>query len=169
MRLLVAASFFALLFSTRPSLCLLEALRWAVCGETMTTPGGSRTPRKACHPRARRTGFSHRVGAPTTPTVRDSDPSSWIETFVTFCGMVGLQAMVLGRLGRKPSLIQERVLYPAHRPPFTGRSSHTSQGTGLRPFVLPFALWGSADSTLPLPLLGGIKAHILCEEIPHLG
>ena len=29
--------------------------------------------------------------------------------------MVGLQAMVLGRLGRKPSLIQERVLYPAHR------------------------------------------------------
>ena len=44
-----------------------------------------------------------------------SDPLSWIETFVTFCGMVGLQAMVLGRLGRKPSLIQERVLYPAHR------------------------------------------------------
>src|SRR5215208_4889313 len=32
--------------------------------------------------------------------------------------MVGLRAMVLGRLGRSPPLIQERVLYPAHRPPF---------------------------------------------------
>ena len=29
--------------------------------------------------------------------------------------MVGLQAMVLGRLGWTPPLIQERVLYPAHR------------------------------------------------------
>src|SRR5918993_2075010 len=27
----------------------------------------------------------------------------WIETFVALCGMVGVQAMVLGRLGRKPS------------------------------------------------------------------
>ncbi len=44
------------------------------------------------------------------------------ETFVTFCGMVGLQAMVLGRLGwSPPPLIQGRVLYPAHRSPFTGR------------------------------------------------
>ena len=31
------------------------------------------------------------------------DPLSWIEIFVTLCGMVGLRAMVLGRLGRKPS------------------------------------------------------------------
>src|SRR5215204_1065285 len=29
--------------------------------------------------------------------------------------MVGLQAMVLGRLGERTPLIQERVLYPAHR------------------------------------------------------
>src|SRR5918995_4499736 len=29
--------------------------------------------------------------------------------------MVGLQAMVLGRMGGSPPLIQERVLYPAHR------------------------------------------------------
>src|SRR5215212_8311454 len=28
---------------------------------------------------------------------------SWIETFVTFCGMVRLRATVLGRLGWKPS------------------------------------------------------------------
>jgi hypothetical protein len=49
----------------RPKLCPLEALRWGVGGETMTTPGGAGTPYKSCHvsPRARRTGFSHRVGA----------------------------------------------------------------------------------------------------------
>src|SRR5215211_1464103 len=34
--------------------------------------------------------------------------------------MVGLQAMVLGRLGPSTSANQERVLYPAHRPPFFG-------------------------------------------------
>jgi len=37
--------------------------------------------------------------------------------------VVRLEAMVLVRLGKKPSLIQERVLYPAHSPPFTGRVS----------------------------------------------
>jgi hypothetical protein len=36
-----------LLFSMRPSLCLLEALRWGVGSATMTTPGGAGTPRKA--------------------------------------------------------------------------------------------------------------------------
>jgi hypothetical protein len=40
---------------------------------------------------------------------------------------------------------------------------------GLRPFALPFAQWGSVGSALPLPLLGGIKAHILWGGIPHLG
>jgi hypothetical protein len=70
----------------------------------MTTPGGAGTPPKALQlPRARHTGFCYWVGAPTTPTVRDSDLLSWIETLVTFCGMVGLQAMVLGRSRRKPS------------------------------------------------------------------
>jgi hypothetical protein len=50
---------------TRPKRCPLEALRWGVGGETMTTPGGAGTPYKSCHvsPRARRTSFSHRVGA----------------------------------------------------------------------------------------------------------
>jgi hypothetical protein len=49
----------------RPSLCALSALRSSVGGATMTTPGGARTPGKACQqsPRARRTGFYHRVGA----------------------------------------------------------------------------------------------------------
>jgi hypothetical protein len=63
----------------------------------------------------------HVVGPPASligselPVQFGSGPLSWIETFVTFCGMVGLQAMVLGRLGMKAPLIQERVLYPAHR------------------------------------------------------
>jgi hypothetical protein len=53
------------------------ALRGTSGGATMTTPGGTRTPRKACQqsPRARLTGFSHRVGAPTPPRVRGSDSS----------------------------------------------------------------------------------------------
>jgi hypothetical protein len=37
-----------------------------------------------------------------------------------------------------------------------------------RPFALPFAEWGSVGLALPLPLLGGIKAHTLREEITHL-
>jgi hypothetical protein len=49
----------------------------------------------------------HVVGPPASligselPVQFGSGPLSWIETFVTFCGMVGLQAMVLGRLGMK--------------------------------------------------------------------
>jgi hypothetical protein len=92
------------------------------------------------HPRARRTDFYHGVGVPTTPTVRDSDPLSWIETFGTFCGMVGLQAMVLGRLGRKPSLIQERVLYPAQR--------HLRAGAP----TIPPRVRGSGPSLCPAPI-----------------
>jgi hypothetical protein len=50
----------------RPSLCALEALRWIVSGETMSTPVGraQRFGQHCCNfLRARRTGFSHRVGA----------------------------------------------------------------------------------------------------------
>src|SRR5215204_3069524 len=39
----LAALFFTPL-PARSSLCALEALRWVVGGETMTTPGGTRTP-----------------------------------------------------------------------------------------------------------------------------
>src|SRR5829696_1617661 len=55
----VAALFFPL--PARPSPCALEALRWVVGGEKMTTPGGTRTRYKAClvTSRARRTGFYH--------------------------------------------------------------------------------------------------------------
>jgi len=48
-----------------------------------------------------------------------------IETSVTFCGMVWLRTVVLGRMGALIFAIQERVLYPAHRSPFTGRVSAT--------------------------------------------
>jgi hypothetical protein len=45
----------------RPSLCALEALRGTSGGETMTTPGGVRTPPRYRYNsnRARRTGFYH--------------------------------------------------------------------------------------------------------------
>jgi hypothetical protein len=52
----------------RPSLCAPSALRGTSGGETMTTPGGAGT---LCKPtdnflRARRIGFYHGVGAPTS-------------------------------------------------------------------------------------------------------
>src|SRR5215211_6810517 len=51
--------------AARPSLCALEALRGTLGGATMSTPGGAGThPLELCtFLRARRTGFSHRVGA----------------------------------------------------------------------------------------------------------
>jgi hypothetical protein len=42
------------------------------------------------------------------------------ETFVTFCGMVGLQAKVLGRLGKKPSP-HPRACALSCPSPFAGR------------------------------------------------
>jgi hypothetical protein len=109
----------------RPSHCALSALHRIVSGATMTT-----TVRRArvallhtgawcC---ARRTGFYHGVGAPTTPSVRDSDPLSWIETSVTFVWYGGGAGEGLRSVGAEPiDPIQERVLYPAPRSPFTGR------------------------------------------------
>ena len=38
-----------------------------------------------------------------------------------------------------------------------------------RPFALLCAEWGKGRLALPLPLLGGIKAHTLREEIVRLG
>src|SRR5215217_2823613 len=64
--------------AARPSPCALSALRTSVCSATMTTPGvASTTPAPVCSKatRTRRTGFSHRVGAPTLATLRDSGPS----------------------------------------------------------------------------------------------
>ena len=66
MRLLVAASFSALLFSTRPSLCDLKALRGTSGGASMTPPGGAGTF-PFSPPRARRTGLSQTAGALRDP------------------------------------------------------------------------------------------------------
>ena len=64
--LLAAPHFPGLLSLARPSPCALEALRLVVGGATMTTPGGAGTLCKRTDNflRARRTGFSHRVGVP---------------------------------------------------------------------------------------------------------
>jgi hypothetical protein len=62
---------FRILPFARPALSDLEALRGTSGGATMTTPGGAGTLRSMSQlPRARRTGFFHRVGAPTTPPWR---------------------------------------------------------------------------------------------------
>ena len=110
MRLLVAASFSALLFSTRPSLCLLEALRWAVSGETMTTPGGTRTP------------YEIQLRPP----------------------VLGAPASIIG----------------------SGLPPLPLCGTPTLRFVL--RTMGERQTDAPLPLLAGIKAHTLREEITHL-
>src|SRR5215216_93879 len=74
------------------------------------------------------------LGAPASiigselPWLQGSGPLSWIETFVTFCGMVGLQAMVLGRLGMMASP-HPRACALSCPSPSAGRGS-----TGLRPF-----------------------------------
>jgi hypothetical protein len=47
------------LATTWPSLCALGALRWVVCGATMTSPGGVGTTLCCKTPRARPTGFYH--------------------------------------------------------------------------------------------------------------
>src|SRR5215213_2840095 len=84
-------------------LCALCALRGTSGGATMSIPGGAGTT----HPPVLGTPASLIGSEPPQPPVRGSDLLSQIETFVTFCGMVGLRgglrAKVLGRLGRKLS------------------------------------------------------------------
>jgi hypothetical protein len=75
----LAARFCSLLSHSRGlSFASFEVLRWNVCGAPMTTPvGRAHLYGKYSYNflRARRTGFSHRVGAPTTLTVWGSGPS----------------------------------------------------------------------------------------------
>src|SRR5215208_1385531 len=146
----------------------------------MTIPGGaSTTLRIACLKltRARPTGFYHRVGALTQ---RGSGPLSQIETSVTSCGMVGLQAMALGRLGRKPS--------PHPRACALSCPSSAIYGPGsLGRFTRPFALhplcvaqerlwceydylrWGAHHTKYSYnsPMLGA-PASIIGSELPPL-
>jgi len=66
----------------RPSFFVLEALRRIAGGATMFSPDGESTPRIAPSqpPRARRTGFHQRVGA---PTLRGSGPYAILEAVPT--------------------------------------------------------------------------------------
>ena len=123
-------------FALRP-LCVAHERRW--CGHDYPRWGAHNTSYSILlHPRARRTGFYHRVGAPTTPPVRGSDLLSQIETFVTLCGMVwlrgGLEAMVLGRLGRKLSPHPRACALSC---PSSAIYGPGSLGHLTRPFALP--------------------------------
>src|SRR5215203_2756409 len=60
-------------FALRP-LCVAHERRW--CGHDYPRWGAhNASDSTLLHPRARRTGFYHRVGAPTTPPVRGPGPS----------------------------------------------------------------------------------------------
>jgi hypothetical protein len=75
-------------------------------------------------------------------------------------------------LGAPASIIgSEFPPHPRYRAPAFILSLAALEDPSLaRPFALLFAENGGAWSRRsPFPLLGGIKAHILCEEIPHLG
>jgi hypothetical protein len=88
------------------------------------------TPKEALHLKSRlhqKSALCTRIPFVENPRSRRSASQVQIETLVTFCGMVWLRTMVLGRLERTPS-IQERALCPAHRPPFTGRGPEQSPG-----------------------------------------
>jgi hypothetical protein len=75
MLVLLAASFFTHPPTTRPSLFALEALRWVLGVETMTNPGGSRTPRKALQlPPCSAHRLLSWVGAPTSGPSLRPDP-----------------------------------------------------------------------------------------------
>src|SRR5215211_3127396 len=77
----------------RPSLCAPSALRGAVGGASMTTPGGAGTTlrphvcRKAT--RARRTGFYHRVGASMATLLRPFVVDRNICHFLWYGGVAG--------------------------------------------------------------------------------
>src|SRR5215207_7049073 len=123
----VAALFFPL--PARPSPCALEAVRWVVGGEKMTTPGGMRTRYKSCHvtPRARRTGFYHGVGAPwlqgSGPSLRPGPRPQGVLMYSTGYGLgsyirkqLPIRAAGLSRVQSKPLPGRARISHPPARP-----------------------------------------------------
>src|SRR5215210_6325908 len=97
----------------------------------MTTPGGAGTLRRHCNfSRARRTGFSHKVGA---FGLQGTAPLSQIETFGTFCGIVWLRAKVLGRMGWTTSPHLRAGALSCLSLALTGQGP-----TGLRPLYCPW-------------------------------
>jgi hypothetical protein len=68
--------------------------------------------------------------------------------------------VVLGRLGGLTP-IHERVLYPAHRPPFTGRGAHIAIFPGPRSRATRLGGWIVHPPFFVLPSLRG-EAHNIC-------
>jgi len=108
----------------RPSHCAPEALRCVVDGETMTTPGGAGTSCQSHlqHPRARPSGLSHRVGAPTSGPSLCPGPMpqgvSYVQISVVYIrNIMPIRAPVgLSRVQSKPLPGRARTLHPPARP-----------------------------------------------------
>jgi hypothetical protein len=126
-----------------------SALHGTLGGATMTTPGGAGTTPRTVFNNSFVLGSSASLIGSELPGLLGSGPLSWIETFVTFCGMVGLQAMDLGRLGSKPSP-HPRACALSCPSPFAGRGF---SGSGLILFLAaPNFVW-SPPSHLARPSL----------------
>src|SRR5829696_5219541 len=82
----------------RPSLRAPSALRGASGGATMTIPGGRAHLRDDIPTFPVLAAPASIIGS-ELPWLTGSGPLSWIETFVTFCGIVWLRAKVLGQMG----------------------------------------------------------------------
>jgi hypothetical protein len=137
--------------------------------------------------RARRTGFSHRVEASMANRLRPSVVNRNICHFLWYDGVAGEGLRSVGADGELP--IQERVLYPAHRPPFIGLrlpgsgplAHRYSRGTVLllsframrtRPrtaYSVPKIGKGSFHPLGPDPLLLSGRAAPTSHQAPGLG
>ena len=140
-------------FPVRAMVCAVSALRAIVCHAIMTTPGGAGTPRKAHLQLFHVLGAPISLIGSELSSLLGSDPSlrsypAIIDSpllgkrakgrsltarlrpfaanrnvchFLWYGGSAGEGLRSVGADGELP--IQEHVLYPAPRPPFTGRGS----------------------------------------------
>src|SRR5215218_1315346 len=76
---------------------------------------------------------------------RGSAPLSQIETSVTFCGIVGLRAKVLGRLGRTENSQPRACALSCPSPTIYGPGSYGAQA-----FIMLVCRWPRCDVPRPL-------------------
>src|SRR5215203_4729352 len=108
---------------------------------------------------------------PTAVLLRSqAGPLSWIETIVTLCGMVGLEAMVLGRLGRKPSPHPGACVLSYPSPTIRGPGS-LGHGHLTRPAVLAHNTrrYGHSPSGSPGPIGAARCGHSRRRELRMYG